>query len=157
MSDASFGLHDLAPPRGARKHRKRVGRGRASGKGKTSGRGQKGQGARPGGTKGPPFEGGQTPLVLRMAKRGFRRPNPPKRASLVNLAALDAKFDDGSVVDPEALAAAGLARRKRPVKILGKGALSKKLHVVADAFSQSAREAIARAGGTAEVRTRRDA
>ena len=150
-------LHNLQPAEGARKDRKRVGRGHGSGMGKTSGRGHKGYGSRSGAKDRARFEGGQNPLHMRMRK--LRGPN--KKMSMpfepfrthtqpVNLEDLEARFDAGAEVTPEALKAAGLAtRRDIPVKILGRGELSKKLTVSAHAFSKSAREAIESAGGTA--------
>src|ERR671932_187682 len=145
-----IGLHTLAPAPGARRARKRVGRGEGSGTGKTAGRGQKGAGSRSGAKARVNFEGGQNPVHMRMRK--LRGPN--KKMSMpfepfrthtqpVNLADLEARFDDGATVDPAALKAAGLAtRRDVPVKVLGQGELSKKLTVHAHAFSKSARAAI---------------
>src|SRR3990170_2692287 len=100
-------IHDLKPAPGSVRNKKRVGRGRGSGHGKTSGRGQKGQLSRAGGGKGPGFEGGQTPLQMRLPKLpGFK--NRFKRVfSLVNVSALE-RFDDGGTVDPAALLASGL-------------------------------------------------
>jgi large subunit ribosomal protein L15 len=150
-------LHNLRPAEGARKDRKRVGRGHGSGMGKTSGRGHKGYGSRSGAKDRARFEGGQNPLHMRMRK--LRGPN--KKMSMpfepfrthtqpVNLDDLEARFDAGAEITPEALKAAGLAtRRDVPVKILGRGELSKSLTVSAHAFSKSAREAIESAGGTA--------
>jgi len=141
-------LHNLRPPRGARKSRKRVGRGTASGHGKTAGRGMKGQNSRSGGGVRPYFEGGQLPLVRRLPhKRGFN--NIFKvRYSVVNLDRL-AGFRKGSKVDPEALAQAGIIKSVRdPVKILGGGDMEKPLTVSAHRFSASAKEKIEAAGGT---------
>jgi large subunit ribosomal protein L15 len=157
--DTTIGLHSLAPPRGARRPRKRVGRGEGSGYGRTSGRGQKGAGARSGTKRKAGHEGGQNPLHMRMRKlRGphmkksmpfepFRTQNQP-----VNLADLN-RFEDGSQVTPAALRARGLATRKQaPVKILGRGELERKnLVVSAHSFSAKAREAIEAAGGTCTV------
>jgi len=150
------GLHSLGPAKGARKDRKRVGRGHGSGTGKTSGRGHKGAGARSGAKKRVRFEGGQNPIHMRMRKlRG-----PTKKTSMpfekfrtrtqpVNLADLEARFDKGAEVSPDALRAAGLAtRRGVPVKVLGQGELSKALTVHAHGFSAVAREKIEAAGGT---------
>jgi len=141
-------LQNLRPPRGARKRRKRVGRGTASGHGKTAGRGMKGQNSRSGGGVRPYFEGGQLPLVRRLPhKRGFN--NIFKvRYSVVNLDRL-AGFRKGSKVDPEALAQAGIIKSARePVKILGGGDMEKPLTVSAHRFSASAKEKIEAAGGT---------
>ena len=143
-------LSDLAPAKGARTARKRVGRGTGSGLGKTSGRGHKGRGARSGGNTHPRFEGGQMPLQRRLPKRGFH--NPFRRAySVVNLARLDALFEGGAVVDAAALTERGVVRAGRPIKVLGQGELTKPLTVKAHAFSASAKERIAAAGGSAEV------
>lgn len=143
-------LHELQPHPGARKRGRRVGRGRGSGLGKTSGRGQKGQGARTGGTKEPWFEGGQTPLVRRVPKRGFN--NPFKRVyDIVNVDDL-ARFDAGTEVTPELLREHGLIKGSaRPVKVLGDGSLPHALNVKAHAFSKSAVAKIEAAGGQVEV------
>jgi len=153
------GLHNLQPAPGSRKDRKRVGRGHGSGHGKTSGRGHKGYGSRAGAKDRARFEGGQNPIHMRMRK--LRGPN--KKMSMpfepfrthtqpVNLADLEAKFDDGASVDLEALRGAGLATRKNvPVKVLARGELTKKLTVHAHAFSKTARERIEAAGGTVQV------
>ena len=143
-------LRNLSPAPGARKSRKRVGRGPGSGLGKTSGRGHKGKGARSGGNTHPRFEGGQMPLQRRLPKRGFH--NPFRREyGIVNLARLEATFEGGAVVDAAALAERGLVRAGRPVKILGQGELTKALTVKAHAFSESAKTRIAAAGGSVEV------
>jgi large subunit ribosomal protein L15 len=141
-------LHELRPPRGARKKRKRVGRGTASGYGKTAGRGTKGQNSRSGGGVRPYFEGGQLPLVRRFPrKRGFV--NIFKvRYSVVNLERLS-RFRKGSKVDPEVLAKAGIIKSSRErVKILGRGELQKPLTISAHMFSASARGKIEAVGGT---------
>jgi len=145
-------LSNLTPAPGSRAPRKRLGRGPGSGVGKTSGRGHKGRGARSGGNTHPRFEGGQMPLQRRLPKRGFH--NPFRREiAVVNLARLDAAFDSGAVVDAEALLAKGLVRPRLPIKILGQGTLTKPLTIKAHAFSASAKERIAAAGGSAEVIT----
>ena len=153
---ASVGLHSLKPAPGSRKDRKRVGRGHGSGHGKTSGRGHKGYGSRAGAKDRTRFEGGQNPIHMRMRK--LRGPN--KKMSMpfepfrthtqpVNLSDLERRFEAGAEVTPVTLRAAGLAtRRDVPVKILGKGSLSKELSVSAHGFSKSAREAIEAAGGS---------
>lgn len=144
-------LHELKPHPGARRRAKRVGRGTGSGHGKTSGRGQKGQGARSGGKKQPWFEGGQTPLVRRVPKRGFKNPFRTEYA-VVNVADLARRFEDGAAVTPESLDERGLIRgRDRLVKILGDGELSRPLEVRAHAFSRSAVSKIEAAGGKVEV------
>src|SRR5512132_2229069 len=154
-----FGLHTRKPAPGARKARKRVGRGEGSGTGKTSGRGQKGAGSRSGSKQRSNFEGGQMPIHMRMRK--LRGPHMKKSMPFemfrthtqpVNLKDLEARFDSGAEVTLEALKAAGLGTRKDiPVKILGKGELSKPLTVHAHGFSASARTAIEGAGGTVVV------
>jgi len=145
-------LHDLRPNSGAKKKRKRVGRGIAAGQGKTAGRGTKGQGARSGGGKGPYFEGGQLPLARRLPfKRGFTNINKIYYKP-VNLEQL-AQFDfDGADVTPEILTAVGLLRKVTdPVVVLGNGELSVALTVKAHRFSASAKEKIEAAGGTVEI------
>jgi large subunit ribosomal protein L15 len=141
-------LHELRPARGARKTRKRVGRGTASGYGKTAGRGTKGQNSRSGGGVRPYFEGGQLPLVRRLPyKRGFTNIFRVEY-SVVNLDRL-AGFRKGSKVDPEALAKAGIIKSPRErVKILGRGELKKALTISAHKFSASAKEKIEAVGGT---------
>jgi large subunit ribosomal protein L15 len=154
-----IGLHNLKPREGSRKARKRVGRGEGSGSGKTAGRGHKGAGARSGAKTRVNFEGGQMPLHMRMRKlRGptkkMSMPFEPFRTHTqpVNLADLEARFDAGAEVTPDTLREKGLAKRKGvPVKVLGKGDLSKSLTVRAHCFSASAREKIEAAGGTAVV------
>jgi len=142
-------LHDLQPPQGAKKRRKRVGRGHASGQGTYAGRGRKGQKARSGGAKPPYFEGGQLPLVRRLPhKRGFVNIFRVDYAE-VNVDRLAAAFEAGAEVTPEAMAAAGLFKPAgKPVKILGRGELDKPLTVTAHRFSASARAKIEAAGGT---------
>ncbi|KRN50365.1 MULTISPECIES: 50S ribosomal protein L15 [Kandleria] len=143
-------LHELHYTEGARKERKRVGRGTSSGHGKTSTRGQKGQGARSGGGKKPGFEGGQTPLFMRLPKRGFTNVNR-KEFAIVNVEDLN-KFEANAVVDFEALKAAGLVKKELDgLKILGNGELSVALTVKANKFSASAVKAIEAAGGKTEV------
>lgn len=143
-------LHELRPPVGAKKKRKRVGRGNAAGQGTYAGRGRKGQGARSGGGKGPYFEGGQLPLVRRLPfKRGFTNIWRVEYAP-VNLNRLDG-FKAGAEVSPETLAAAGIIKSdKVPVKIMGHGEIDRPLNVKAQRFSASAREKIVAAGGTVE-------
>ncbi len=143
-------LHELRPADGAKKARKRKGRGISAGQGKTAGRGTKGQKARSGGGKGPYFEGGQLPLVRRLPyRRGFTsrwkvyyRP--------VNVSRL-AVFPKDTEVDPAAMAQAGLIKKASlPVVILGNGELDRALTVKAHRFSASARAKIEAAGGTVE-------
>jgi large subunit ribosomal protein L15 len=158
LAPEEIGLHNLRPKPGARKARRRVGRGEGSGKGKTAGRGQKGAGARSGNKRKVGYEGGQTPIHMRMRK--LRGPHMKKsmpfepfrtHSQPVNVAELESRFDAGAEVTPETLRAAGLATREHPVKVLGRGEISKKLTVRAHAFSASAREKIEAAGGTAEL------
>jgi large subunit ribosomal protein L15 len=143
-------LSNLRPAEGS-KHSDnfRRGRGHGSGNGKTAGKGHKGQKARSGAPR-PGFEGGQMPLYRRIPKRGFHNRNT-KDIVAINLSALE-RFEDGSVVDVEALLAAGIIKNPRDgVKILGNGELTKKLTVKVDAYSASAKEKIEALGGSAEV------
>lgn len=143
-------LHELSPATGANRPSKRIGRGPASGQGKTAGKGHKGQKARSGGSIRPGFEGGQMPLQRRIPKRGFNNIFATKYAA-VNVSALEA-FDNGAVVDAQALKAAGIISKVLDgVKILGNGELTKKLTVKAAAFSESAKAKIEATGGKAEV------
>jgi large subunit ribosomal protein L15 len=158
LSPEDVGLHTVRPKPGARQARKRVGRGEGSGLGKTSGRGQKGAGARSGNKRKPGYEGGQNPIHMRTRKlRGPHRkmsmPFEPfrTRTQPVNLADLEARFAAGDEVTPETLRAAGLAKRRLPVKVLARGELTKKLTVRAHGFSAAAKERIERAGGTAQI------
>jgi len=143
-------LSNLRPAPGARRPRKRVGRGPGSGLGKTAGRGHKGRKSRAGRNSPRGYEGGQMPILRRLPKRGFK--NAFRREyAVVNLAALE-RFAADAVVDPDALRAVGLAsRRAMPIKILGRGTLDRRLTVKAHAFSASAKAAIESQGGTAEV------
>ena len=143
-------LHEMKYNDGARKEVKRLGRGPGSGTGKTSGKGHKGQNARSGGGVAIGFEGGQTPFFKRMPKRGFT--NFTRREyAVVNIAALE-KFDDGATVTPEILKEAGLVKKEYDgVKVLGNGTLTKKLTVMCDKVSASAKAAIEKAGGTVEA------
>ena len=144
-------IHELQPAEGANTSTKRLGRGIGSGKGKTSGKGHKGQWARSGGGVRPGFEGGQMPLQRRVPKRGFNNIFRKKIVAL-NVNQLDSKFDNGAVVDAEALKNAGLVKNSFDgIKILGNGELTKSLTVKVDAFSESAKKAIEEAGGKAEV------
>lgn len=145
-------LHDLRPDPGAKKKRKRVGRGIAAGQGKTAGRGTKGMGARTGGGKSPYFEGGQLPLVRRLPfKRGFNNIFRIEHQE-VNLDQLEAVFGKKAEVSPQTLAEVGLINNAdRPVVVLGRGELKKALHVKTHRISKSARERIEAAGGTVEI------
>jgi len=142
-------LHSLQNVKGARHRRKRLGRGHGSGLGKTSGKGHKGQMARSGHKRKEGFEGGQMPFFRTVPKRGFKNPNR-KTFAPVNLAFLEAKFDEGAEVTPEAIREAGLANGHAfsGIKILGDGELSKKLNVTAHKFSASAKAKIEAAGGS---------
>lgn len=147
----SIELSNLRPAEGS-KHSDnfRRGRGHGSGNGKTAGKGHKGQKARSGAPR-PGFEGGQMPLYRRIPKRGFTCPSS-KEIVGINLAVLNDKFEDGAVVDVDALINSGIVKNpKDGVKILGNGEITKKLTVKANAFSASAKEKIEAAGGTAEV------
>jgi large subunit ribosomal protein L15 len=154
-----IGLHSLAPARGSRRPRKRVGRGEGSGTGKTAGRGQKGAGSRSGSKRKPAFEGGQMPIHMRMRK--LRGPHMKKSMPFepfrthtqpVNIAALEQRFDAGADVTLDLMRSSGLATRAAiPVKVLAKGELTKALTVHAHAFSATARERIEAAGGACVV------
>ena len=146
------GVHDLAPAVGATHYRKRVGRGPGSGHGKTAGRGNKGQKSRSGYRHQRGFEGGQMPLHRRLPKRGFTNIFRVEY-EIVNLADLD-RFEAGAAVNPETLVASRLARKNRPVKILGDGKIQKALTVSAHKFSASAKAGIEAAGGRCEVLSR---
>ncbi len=143
-------LNSLRPAEGSREKNFRRGRGHGSGNGKTAGKGHKGQKARSGGGVRPGFEGGQMPLYRRLPKRGFKCRNS-KEIIAINLLHLE-NFEDGSVVDIEALKSKGLVSNPRDgVKILGEGEITKKLTVKANYFSKSAVSKIEAAGGKVEV------
>ncbi|MBD5559402.1 MAG: 50S ribosomal protein L15 [Clostridia bacterium] len=143
-------LNELGPAPGARRSRRRVGRGEGSGIGKTSGRGQKGQKARSGGGVRPGFEGGQMPLARRIPKRGFTNIFA-KHYATVNVSELN-RFEDGTTVNWETLHRAGLVGKELDgLKVLGDGELKKNLTVQAAKFTRSATEKITAAGGKAEV------
>jgi len=167
-------LHDLRPAAGSNRPRTRVGRGIAAGKGKTAGRGTKGQKARTGGSIQPWFEGGQTPIHVRLPKlRGFKNKfrieyeivNVGRISDLAETGILDMPEIEGKdgkaaksakpapvTVTPDILAAAGLVRTlNKPLKVLGYGDVTRPLFIVADAFSKSATAKIEAAGGTAQV------
>ena len=142
-------LHTLKPPAGARKKKKRVGRGPGSGTGKTSGRGMKGQKAR--NTVRPQFEGGQMPISRRVPKRGFVNIHRVEIHS-VNVARLGEAFDAGVTIDIAAMHEAGVIPKKAKfIKILGNGDLSKKLTIKAHRVSASAKTKIEAAGGSIEL------
>ncbi len=144
-------LHELSPAPGSAKEAFRKGRGAGSGNGKTAGKGHKGQKARSGGGVRPGFEGGQMPLQRRIPKRGFNNIFAKEYIS-INVDVLN-RFEDGAVVDAEAISKAGIVKNTRDgIKILGRGELNRKLTVVATAFSATAKEKIEAAGGKAEVK-----
>ncbi len=145
-------LHDLQPNVGAKKKRKRVGRGISAGQGKTAGRGTKGQGARQGGGPSPYFEGGNLPMVRKMPfKRGFTNLRKIKYVE-VNLGRLEGLFVKNGVVTPETLASVGVMKDTAlPVVVLGQGELTKPLTVKVHRVSASAKAAIEKAGGTVEI------
>ncbi|MBO5322306.1 MAG: 50S ribosomal protein L15 [Clostridia bacterium] len=143
-------MHELAPAIGSTKESKRIGRGHGSGNGKTAGKGHKGQKARAGRGFRAGFEGGQMPLQRRVPKRGFNNIFAQDWVA-INVSALEV-FEDGTVIDAEALKLKGIIKKANlPVKVLGNGKLTKKLEVKLNAFSASAAEKIAAAGGKTEV------
>jgi len=143
-------LHTLSPKPGSRKNRKRVGRGPGSGSGKTAGRGHKGQLSRSGHTQRRNFEGGQMPLVRRLPKHGFTNIFR-KEFVIVNVGQLE-RFPAGSEITPDVLLAEGVVSQLRDgVKILGDGALTRRLTVRAHKFSKKAQELIEAVGGSCEV------
>ena len=144
-------LHELAPAPGANTESYRRGRGHGSGNGKTAGKGHKGQKARSGGSIRPGFEGGQMPLQRQIPKRCFKNIFA-KEYAIVNVGDLEI-FENGTVVNGEALVAAGLLKKTLDgVKVLGNGELTKQLTVEVAAFSESAKQKIEEVGGKAEVK-----
>jgi large subunit ribosomal protein L15 len=142
MSD--FNLH---APEGANKRKRIIGRGQGSGRGTTAGKGNKGQKARSGGKTYVGFEGGQMPLYRRLAQRGFSNYPFKKVFQVINLGEIEKYYDSGETVDKVTLTGKGLVKKTVPVKILGKGELTKKLNFRVDAVSASAKEKIEKAGG----------
>ena len=139
-------VHHLRPAPGAKTAKRRVGRGEAGKGGKTAGRGTKGSGAR--GSMPANFEGGQMPLHMRLPKlKGFKNPFRTE-FQVVNLSRLGELFPEGGAVDVDDLVAAGAVRAGQPVKILGNGEITVAVQVTADAFSASAKDKIAAAGGS---------
>lgn len=144
-------LHELSPAAGSTKAAFRKGRGTGSGNGKTAGKGHKGQNARSGGGVRPGFEGGQIPLYRKLPKRGFNNRFAVNYA-IVNVDVLNKAFEDGAVVDLEALVAKKIIRKELDgLKVLGNGEITKKLTVKATVFSATAKEKIEAAGGKIEV------
>ncbi|MEI6055018.1 MAG: 50S ribosomal protein L15 [Lentisphaerota bacterium] len=144
-------LHSLKNVEGAKHRRKRVGRGDASGWGKTAGRGDKGQSSRSGSGYRPYFEGGQIPLFRRLPKRGFKSLNP-NIYTVINVASLEEAFNAADTVDKAVLHAKNLIpKKKRSLKILGNGDITKALTVKANFFSATAKSKIEAAGGKCEV------
>lgn len=143
-------IHEITEKVGRHKRRKRIGRGPGSGTGKTAGRGHNGAASRSGFSS--PTNGGGTRLFKMLPKRGFSNAMFKKHYALVNLSAIDARFDDGAEVNPEMLVKHGLIRdTKLPVKVLGTGETSKKFTVSATKFSKSAETKITGAGGSVNV------
>ncbi len=148
----------LIAPKGANRKKRIVGRGIGSGRGSTSGRGSKGQGSRSGGSIRPGFEGGQMPLYRRIARRGFSNYPFKKIFEVINVKDLEV-FDNGSTINKEELLKRGVLKHKHlPVKILGKGELTKKLNITVDRVSESAKVKITGIGGTVtEIAPKREA
>lgn len=145
-------LHTLAPNKGAKHRVKRLGCGESSGHGKTSGKGNKGQKARSGSGTRVGFEGGQMPLHRRLPKRGFNNINFKTKVEVVNLSQLEKAFNDGDTVNEEALRKAGLINRAcEQIKVLGQGEISKKLTLIVDTISASAKEKVEKVGGSVQL------
>ena len=145
-------LNTLKPNPGAKHRKKRLGNGESSGLGKTCGKGNKGQKARSGGTIRPGFEGGQMPLHRRLPKKGFSNARFKSSIAIVNLSQLEAFFEAGATVTENELRACGLVKGDcDAVKLLGKGELSKALHVSVDFASASVADKVAAAGGTLTI------
>ena len=143
-------LDSLKPSKGSIKNKKRIGRGHGSGLGKTSGRGHKGSGQRSGNKRTAWFEGGQMPLARRLPRRGFTNIFK-EEIQIVNISDL-IRIEKNSEIDPVVLQENGLIRSSlKPVKILGKGDIDKKLDVTASSFSESAKNKIEKAGGTVTI------
>ena len=146
-----FNLNQLKAPKGSTQSKKRVGRGQGSGLGKTAGRGGKGQKARTGNMHFNGFEGGQMPLQRRMPKFGFKN-FFRKEYAVVNVGDLDAHFEAGAVIDVAALQGKGLVKKlKDGVKVLGSGELKKALILKVDKVSETAKQAVEKAGGKVEL------
>jgi len=142
-------IHEVTEKAGAHRRRKRVGRGPGSGHGKTCGRGHKGAGSRSGFSRKPGYEGGQVPFFARLRQVGFNNSRFRIEYHTINVQTLESRFADGDQVTPDGLVHAGLmSNTRKPVKILGQGELTKKLHVTAATFSDTAKEKIEKAGGS---------
>lgn len=146
----------LSAPQGANKKPKRVGRGSSSGLGSTAGKGNKGQQSRSGGKTYVGFEGGQMPLYRRIVRKGFSNYPFKKEYVCINVEQLEAKFNDGETVDKTALIEKGFISSKNAslVKVLGNGEVSKKLTVIVDKVSESAKAKIEKAGGSVSLITK---
>lgn len=144
-------VHNLKPTPGSKHKKKIVGRGHGSGHGQQATRGHKGHKSRSGYHLPGNFEGGQMPLIRRIPKRGFNNPFSDKVVE-VNTGVLNAKFDQGDIINPESLVKKGIIKKQNSiVKILGKGKIEKKFEVHAHAFSKKAKELIEKAGGRIEI------
>jgi large subunit ribosomal protein L15 len=143
-------LNDLSPAKGARKNKRRVGRGQGSGRGKTSGRGHKGQKSRSGGSIPAWFEGGQLPLARRLPIKGFKNPTRDEY-EVINVSDLERSGLEGEVTVAVLRAAGIVTRSKKPVKVLGMGEVTRALDLKVNAVSATAREKIEAAGGTVEL------
>lgn len=142
-------LHNLKPAPGSKHRKKRLGKGESSGLGKTSGKGHKGQKSRSGASIRPGFEGGQMPLYRRLPRKGFNNAQFKTNYAIINLTDLEVKFEEGATVNETSLRACGLVKGVCDgVKLLGNGDLTKKLEVVVDKISASAKEKLEKAGGT---------
>jgi len=151
MKDSIVDLSNLKPFYGAKHKEKRVGRGHGSGHGKTSGKGHKGQKAREGLDIKPFFEGGQTPIIRRLPKRGFKNIFKVEYA-VVNVGALSKAFSPNEVVDENSLREKGLIKGKgKPIKLLGNGEINIPLTIRVHAVSRSAEEKVEKAGGRIEL------
>jgi large subunit ribosomal protein L15 len=143
--------HEITSVAGSHKRRKRVGRGHGSGHGKTCGRGHNGSGSRTGSFTRPTYEGGQMPLFRRLPKRGFSNARFARKYEIINICQLE-RFGDGQTVGVQQMASAGLVNSfNSRVKILGDGALTKRLEVLAHRFSRTAEQKIVGCGGAAKI------
>lgn len=143
-------LHELKPTPGSRHKKKILGRGEGSGHGGSATRGTKGQGSRSGSKRNIGFEGGQTPLIRRIPKRGFSHSRFKDRFSVVNVGDLDMVCGDRGEITPDYLIEKGVVRKNMPVKVLGDGKITKPVTIKAHSFSESAEKKITAAGGKIE-------